>query len=90
MEGAVTITAYVHNTGVGAFRIELQQTGRWHVMWNADDLGSYHSPQLALGDLVGGHTRWPSCGDPSLLGLSDRLSEWDSVEQLESRAEPDR
>ena len=25
MEGAVTITAYVHNTGVGAFRIELQQ-----------------------------------------------------------------
>jgi len=73
----MTITAYVHKTRVGPFCIELKETGRWHVTWNGDDLGSFHGPQSALGDLVGGHTRWPSCGDPSLLGMSDRLSEWE-------------
>jgi hypothetical protein len=77
MEGAMTITAYVHKTRVGAFSIELKETGRWHVMWNGDDLGSYHGPQAALGDLVGGHTRWPACGDPSELGLPSDLSEWE-------------
>lgn len=77
----MTITAYVHTTSVGPFGIELKQTGRWHVMWNAEDLGSYHSAQSALGDLVAGHTVWPSCGDPSLLGLSDKLSEWSPVER---------
>jgi hypothetical protein len=77
----MTITAYVHKTSVGPFSIELNRSGRWHVMWNVDDLGSYHSPQLALGDLVAGHTRWPSCGDPSLLGLSDTLSQWDPFER---------
>ena len=71
------ITAYVHMTCVGPFSIELKQTGRWHVTWNNDDLGSFHSAQLALDDLVRGHTRWPSCGDPSLLGMSDELSEWE-------------
>ena len=45
--------------------------------WNGDDRGLYHSPKLALGDLVGGHTRWSSCGNPSLLGMSDQLSEWE-------------
>ena len=73
----MTITAYVHNTRVGPFSIELKETGRWHIKWNGDDRGSYHSPKLALGDLVGGHTRWSSCGDPSLLGMSDQLSEWE-------------
>jgi len=42
MEGAMTI----HKTSVGLFGIELNQTRRWHVIWNADDLGSYHAPPL--------------------------------------------
>ena len=77
----MTITAYVYKTSVGLFSIVLKKTGRWHVLWNADDLGSFHSPQSALGDLVAGHTQWPSCGDPSLLGLSDKLSDWEPFER---------
>jgi hypothetical protein len=77
----MTITAYVYKTRVGNFSIELKPTGRWHVIWNHEDLGSFHSPRLALADLVGGHTHWPSCGDPSLLGMSDELSEWEPFER---------
>jgi len=81
----MTITAYVHKTRVGKFSIELKQTRRWHVIWNDNDLGSFHSPQLALADLLGGHTHWPSCGDPSLLGMSDELSGWEPFERRVER-----
>ena len=77
----MAITVYVHKTRVGKFSIELKQTGRWHVIWNDNDLGSFHSPSLALADLVGGHTHWPSCGDPSLLGMSEDLGEWEPFER---------
>lgn len=39
-------------------------------------MGTYASPQHALDDLAGGHTDWPSCGDPSELGLPDDIGEW--------------
>jgi hypothetical protein len=67
---------YKYRTKVGTFSIrELQ--GRWHVFFENEDLGNYHSPQSALGDLTGGHTHWPSNGiDPSTLGLPDELSAW--------------
>lgn len=73
----MTITAYVHKTHAGPFTIELRHDGRWHVTLHGDDLGSYQSAQVALDDLVGGHTRWPSCGDPSVLGMSSDLNEWE-------------
>jgi hypothetical protein len=73
----MSITAYMHKTRVGPFTIELRRDGRWHVIWDGEDLGSYATPQTALDDLVGGHTYWPSCGDPSTLGMSDELAEWE-------------
>jgi len=74
----MAITAYVYKSRAGLFSIDLHADGRWHVIWQDDDLGSFHSAQLALADLVGGHTHWPACGDPSLLGMPDQLSYWEA------------
>jgi hypothetical protein len=51
--------------------------GRWHPMFENEDLGSYHSPEQALEDLVGGHTFRPASGlDPSTCGLPAELADW--------------
>lgn len=70
------IRSYAYRTRAGTFRIALEANGRWQVMFEDERLGSYHSAQAALDDLAGGHTFWPSCGDPSQLGLPGELSEW--------------
>ena len=69
----LSVTAYVYRSDAGLFSIELQADARWHVMWKNQDLGSCHSAESALRDLVSGHTQWPACGNPSELGLSDQL-----------------
>ena len=74
----MSITAYVYRSRTGLFSIELHADGRWHVMWNDQDLGSCHNAKTALSDLVGGLTQWPACGDPALLGISDQLSDWEA------------
>lgn len=64
----------------GTFFI-VPRDGRWHPVFEDEWLGSYHSPEFALDDLVGGHTFWPSSGvDPSTCGLPSDLAEWDLVE----------
>ena len=63
-------------TRVGTFRIAQSTDGRWHPWFEDEDLGSYHSAQAACEDLAGGHTFWPSCGDPSRLGLPSEIGEW--------------
>ena len=61
---------------VGTWRIRAHG-GRFVAMWEDESLGSYHTPEAALDDLVGGHTWSPSSGaDSSKAGLPDALSEW--------------
>jgi hypothetical protein len=68
-----------HRTKVGTFSIRNTQ-GRWHALFEDDSLGSYATPDQAVGDPVGGHTFLPSNGvDPSTLGLPDDLAEWEFV-----------
>lgn len=67
---------YRYFTRAGEFRIVQEQSGRWLAMFEDENIGSYNSPQAALDDLSGGHTDWPSCGDPSEFGLPDDLSDW--------------
>lgn len=67
---------YTYRTRAGTFRIVQQPDGHWQAMYEDEGLGSYSSPQHALDDLAGGYTFWPSCGDPSQLGLPDELSDW--------------
>ena len=66
-------------TRVGVFRI-VRDGDRWRP-WFEDELlmGRYRTPQQALDDLAGGYTDWPSCGDPSRLGLPDDIGEWEHV-----------
>lgn len=71
------ITAYVHQTIIGPFRIALRKTGLWHVLWESEDLGSYPSPQVAADSLACGQTRWPITSSPASLGLPEQLSDWD-------------
>jgi hypothetical protein len=63
----------------GTFRIVSRAEG-FHPFFEDEDLGSYHTVDAALDDLVGGHTRFPSNGlDPSACGLPDEISEWSFV-----------
>lgn len=72
----MAITRYMHDTTEGPFYIELGRDNRWHIQWDGEILGSYHSPQVALANLVRGETYLSGCGDPTLLGIADDLSKW--------------
>lgn len=73
------VIAYTRNTRAGTVAIRAIRD-RWHVLLNDVDLGSYHSPESALDDVVGGHTFSPGRGiDTSKLGLPDSLGEWTEV-----------
>ena len=69
---------YEFKTRVGMFRI-VTRGGRWLAMFEDESLGPYNTPQQALDDLAGGHSDWPSCGDPSTLGLPDELCDWNFI-----------
>lgn len=63
-------------TRKGTFRI-VRDGDRWRPVFEDEVLmGSYPSPQHALDDLARGSTDWPSCGDPSELGLPEEISDW--------------
>lgn len=69
-----------YRTRWGTFAIAQSTDGRWHPLFEGEDLGSYPAPEGALDDLVGGHTFTPSNGlDTSEAGLPDALLEWEPV-----------
>lgn len=67
---------YSYATKRGTFHI-VSRVDRWHVMYDDEDLGSYHSPEAAADDLSGGHTFAPSNGvDPATLDIPASILEW--------------
>lgn len=73
------VVAYVHPTKWGKFAI-VARAGRWHVMFEEEDLGSYHSPIAAHDDLIGDHCFSNSAGlDTSEIGLPLDLADWHRV-----------
>lgn len=68
--------AYSHNTRRGTFFIALQRDGFWHVIFDSDSLDKYDNPQTAAEEVATGVGTWPSFGDPSKLGISEELSDW--------------
>lgn len=68
--------SYTFATRAGLFKIVQERNGRWQAMFEDEGLGSYINATQAAEDLSGGHTFWPSCGDPSRLGIPSDLSEW--------------
>lgn len=71
-----TPNSYWHASRIGPLSIRRRADGRWHVMWDSEDLGSYQTAQHALDDLAGGHCDWPGTTDPSTLGLPDEIGDW--------------
>jgi len=70
---------YRYSTRVGEFRIAPSAAG-WHA-WHGDDCfdGPYPTAQALAEDLANGHTAWPSCGDPSRLGIPEDLGSWELI-----------
>ncbi|CAH0498427.1 hypothetical protein [Novosphingobium sp. CECT 9465] len=58
----------------------LAHQGRWIIMYDNENLGSYHSPMAAADDASGGHTYSPSNGvDLGSLNIPDDIGEWDAI-----------
>lgn len=68
-----------HETTKGIFYI-IPDQNKFDIMFDDDCLGTYDNPQLAVDDLVGGHTDWPSFGDPSTLDIPEEIGEWQQGE----------
>jgi len=69
-------TSYYYSTRVGTFLIA-ERSGRWHVVFDDESLGSYATPEQAADDLAGGHTFSAGRGiDTSTLGIPADIGEW--------------
>lgn len=68
---------WTFETSHGHWAIARSDDGRWHPVFRGYDVGSYHSPEAALEDLVGGHTFTLRGGvDARSCGLPSELSGW--------------
>ena len=70
---------YVFETSEGLFYIG-ERDGRFHPIYDDEDLGSYAQPWQAAEDLAGGHTTSPSSGiDTAKLGIPADIGDWEKV-----------
>jgi hypothetical protein len=69
---------FTHRTQWGTFQILQQRDGRWAVMFEDENLGSYHSAIAAHDDLIGDHCFSNSASlDTSQVGLPEDLADWE-------------
>lgn len=72
--------AWKYSTRRGDFFIVENGQGRFVIIYDDENLGSYHHPDAAADDLAGGHTFTPSNGvDSADLDIPDSISEWERV-----------
>ena len=65
-----------YKTDAGTFYI-VERLGRFHIMFEDQDLGGYDLPEQAADHLTSGHTFSPTCGlDPAALGVPEDISGW--------------
>ena len=73
------MTIWSYQTKIGPFYI-VEKGGRFHIVHDNMDLGSYFTPDQASEDLAGGHCYLPSSGiDPARLNIPEDLSFWEIV-----------
>lgn len=69
---------YRYMTRQGAVTLVPDSDG-WHIYYDDDKIdGPFQTAQSAAESIALGHGTWPSCGDPSLLGIPEDLSMWES------------
>ncbi len=67
---------YTHRTDIGIFNI-IFRNHLWHVLYETENLGGYHTPQQALNDLLVGHTFALTNGlDTSKLNFPKSIEGW--------------
>ena len=67
---------FYYKTPKGVVSI-VQRRGRWHVIFEDADLGSYVSAHMAADDIAGSQTPRPPSGiDLGSLGIPKDLEEW--------------
>ena len=67
---------YEYRLRSGTFRI-IQDRAGWQAFFGDEHFdGPYPTAQGLAEDIANGHTAWPSCGDPSQLGVPEDLSDW--------------
>jgi hypothetical protein len=67
---------YIYRTEAGDFSI-IQDSGRWHTLFQEELLGSYATPEQAAFDLSVGHVfSVPGDVDLSKLGIPRDLARW--------------
>ena len=69
---------FYYNTSKGEVSI-VKRAGRWHVVFQDQDLGSYLWAHQAADDVSAGHTFTPPSGiDLGSLGIPGDLDRWSS------------
>jgi|HubBroStandDraft_6_1064221.scaffolds.fasta_scaffold249913_4 hypothetical protein len=74
----MSVTSYwSFRTSPGTFYIR-QRDGDGHYRYYFEDeaLEMLHSPEDCAFALASGACKWPSCGDPSSLGIPSDLRKW--------------
>ncbi len=70
---------YSYKTHRGIVKI-VPTSGRFNIIYNDENLGSYHSAAAAADDASGGHTFSPSNGvDLGDLDIPGDIGEWETV-----------
>lgn len=72
-------TRYEFETPKGLFALQRRADGMWVTMFESEALEPHITPEKAAHALASGEGVWPSCGDPSVLGIPDELSGWRRV-----------
>ena len=75
---STTIYYYRYNTIHGPVLLMPEPGGRYSVVFQGENLGSYHSAVAAADDVAGGHTHTPSSGiNLDELNIPYDLPEWE-------------
>lgn len=75
-----TRRGWFYSTAYGTFWILPQGSGRWIVWHQQTNIGSYHTPEAGLADLVGNHcfSAQPHL-DTARLGIPRELARWNKL-----------
>ena len=78
MKSQSNIYYYQFHTRAGTVSLIPEAGGRYKVMFDDENLGSYHSPEAAADDVSGGHTFTPADGtDFGELDIPEDIGEWE-------------